>query len=268
MRSTPFSLLAPLAELCFSAGGDRDYSCSQLNSPSYGALVFNGAEVPVYQQPSWRDNDTVTIVCAQGYRLFGSSNTSLGTQRNITCRAPDGSGSGSGSTTSTGDGRWSEDPEDFRCSTQVTVCSDPPTISNGARTWTAGEPAQVGTTVDYTCDSGYELDGATVITCDINGNWTSPPTCSGSAVLSSTEIYIVEGAGAAILFLILSVALCLVSCLVCRIKIKQRQYIEDEEALAKSGAFTLSNPLVKDEDAAGNPLYLTPDELNEFEQQQ
>ena len=118
MRSTPFSLLAPLAELCFSAGGDRDYSCSQLNSPSYGALVFNGAEVPVYQQPSWRDNDTVTIVCAQGYRLFGSSNTSLGTQRNITCRAPDGSGSGSGSTTSTGDGRWSEDPEDFRCSSE------------------------------------------------------------------------------------------------------------------------------------------------------
>jgi hypothetical protein len=91
---------------------------------------------------------------------------------------------------------------------------------------------------------------------------------TASAVLSSTEIYIVEGAGAAILFLILSVALCLVSCLVCRIKIKQRQYIEDEEALAKSGAFTLSNPLVKDEDAAGNPLYLTPDELNEFEQQQ
>ena len=28
---------------------------------------------------------------------------------------------------------------------------------------------------------------------------------------------------------------------------KQRQYIEDEEALAQSGAFTLSNPLVKDE---------------------
>ena len=68
--------------------------------------------------------------------------------------------------------------------------------------------------------------------------------------------------------------------------------MEDEEALANSGAFTLSNPLVriKDEgkteyysvavtykvfvaafsilDAAGNPLYLTPDELNEFEQQQ
>jgi hypothetical protein len=126
----------------------------------------------------------------------------------------------------------------------------------------------VGTTADYACDSGHELDGTAVVTCDVNGNWTSPPTCSASAVLSSTEIYIVEGAGAAFLVLILSVALCIVSCLVCRIKIKQRQYIADEEALAKSGAFTLSNPLVKDEDAAGNPLYLTPDELNEFEQQQ
>ena len=78
--------------------------------------------MPVYQQPSWRENDTVTIVCAQGYRLFGSSNTSLGTQRNMTCNAPDGGGSGSGNsnstTTSTGDGRWSENPEDFRCSSE------------------------------------------------------------------------------------------------------------------------------------------------------
>ena len=39
----------------------------------------------------------------------------------------------------------------------------------------------------------------------------------------------------------------------CLYRIKQRRYVEDEEALANSGAFTLSNPLVtvKDEGMQG-----------------
>ncbi len=45
---------------------------------------------------------------------------------------------------------------------------------------------------------------------------------------------------------------------------------EDEVAYAKShGAFTLNNPIVtsitKDDESAGKPLYLTPDEMDEFE---
>ena len=41
-------------------------------------------------------------------------------------------------------------------------------------------------------------------------------------------------------------------------------------AYARShGAFTLNNPIVtsigKEEEPAGNPLYLTPDEMDEFE---
>jgi len=45
---------------------------------------------------------------------------------------------------------------------------------------------------------------------------------------------------------------------------------EDEVAYARShGAFTINNPIVtsmgKEEEPAGNPLYLTPDEMDEFE---
>ena len=43
---------------------------------------------------------------------------------------------------------------------------------------------------------------------------------------------------------------------------------EDEVTYAHSqGAFTLSNPMVssKDEESTGNPLYLTPDEMDDFE---
>ena len=42
------------------------------------------------------------------------------------------------------------------------------------------------------------------------------------------------------------------------LRMKQRRYIEDEEALANSGAFTLSNPLVavKDEGVYHKALYM------------
>ncbi len=43
---------------------------------------------------------------------------------------------------------------------------------------------------------------------------------------------------------------------------------EDEVEYTRSqGAFTLNNPLVitKEDESTGNPLYLTPEEMDEFE---
>ncbi len=55
-------------------------------------------------------------------------------------------------------------------------------------------------------------------------------------------------------------------------KLKEGSVAEDEVAFARSqGVVSVNNPLMrmgmKEEDAAGNPLYLTPDELTDFEQQ-
>ena len=99
-----------------------------------------------------------------------------------------------------------------------TMCGDPPVISNGDRIWTAGDQADVGTTITYTCDSSFELEGGSVIACTENGQWTTAPYCIATATLSSTEIYIVEGAGAAAIIVILIMALVFVLCYICRIR--------------------------------------------------
>lgn len=37
---------------------------------------------------------------------------------------------------------------------------------------------EYGTVVKFTCDTGYLLEGATTLICDINGTWSdSPPVC-------------------------------------------------------------------------------------------
>ena len=61
----------------------------------------------------------------------------------------------------------------------IVDCGDPPAISNGGYTWTAGSPAPIGTMVTYTCDSGYTMDGADTVVCKGDGAWTTPPSCDG-----------------------------------------------------------------------------------------
>ena len=100
-----------------SAGdAEGDLACRELNTPFYGALEYNGSQVPANQQPSWRENDTVVFVCTRGYLLWGSSDQPLGTRWSITCEAPSTSGSGSGGSGGSGYGTWSENPQQFRCS--------------------------------------------------------------------------------------------------------------------------------------------------------
>lgn len=34
---------------------------------------------------------------------------------------------------------------------------------------------EFGTSVTFTCDTGYLLEGARTLICDINGTWSDPP---------------------------------------------------------------------------------------------
>lgn len=63
-------------------------------------------------------------------------------------------------------------------------CGDPPTINNGDRIWIAGDQANVGTMVTYECDSGFEIEGGSEIACTDSGQWTTPPSCTGSYIYS------------------------------------------------------------------------------------
>ena len=59
------------------------------------------------------------------------------------------------------------------------TCGNPPTIQNGFSNPNRG-PLNCGSSVDYSCNSGYNLQGNTRVFCDQNGQWGSTPSCQQS----------------------------------------------------------------------------------------
>ncbi|XP_064387742.1 sushi, von Willebrand factor type A, EGF and pentraxin domain-containing protein 1-like isoform X2 [Halichondria panicea] len=93
---------------------------------------------------------TATYTCDTGYQLSGSAT--------VTCEAS---------------GSWSVRPS---CNAdQPGSCSDPPTIPNGSRTFTG---TTTGETATYTCNTGYQLPGSAIVTCEASGIWTTRPICN------------------------------------------------------------------------------------------
>lgn len=63
-------------------------------------------------------------------------------------------------------------------------CFDPGAIKNGSR---VGSDLKLGSTVTYYCDSGYDVNGASTLTCVMGGDgkpaWNYPrPSCRGKSV--------------------------------------------------------------------------------------
>ena len=50
-----------------------------------------------------------------------------------------------------------------------------PSLSNPTNGMVAAEGNCEGDTATYTCNSGFELDGAAILTCQSNGMWDNPP---------------------------------------------------------------------------------------------
>uniref|UniRef100_H0YSS6 Sushi, von Willebrand factor type A, EGF and pentraxin domain-containing protein 1 n=1 Tax=Taeniopygia guttata TaxID=59729 RepID=H0YSS6_TAEGU len=92
----------------------------------------------------------VTFSCQEGFQLTGATK--------LTCME-------------SGDGVWNHAPP----SCEMVMCPPPQDISNGKYIFS-------GTTylssVSYTCDNGYSLQGPSVLVCASSGNWNStPPVC-------------------------------------------------------------------------------------------
>ena len=69
------------------------------------------------------------------------------------------------------------------------VCVTCPELShpeNGQVMWTGLTP---GSTATYTCDVGFELNGAQTRTCQSDGTWSDdPPTCDRKYLCSNTAL--------------------------------------------------------------------------------
>ncbi|KAI8501685.1 hypothetical protein Bbelb_209560 [Branchiostoma belcheri] len=127
------------------AGFKAKYSiviqCPAQTAPANGAL---SPEVANYYQ-----DDVITFTCNQGYELNGASN--------VTCK---------------NDTTWSH-PVPTCTPTQCPTLAAP---VNGALTPVGANSYQ--DLVTFTCDLGYELDGASSVTCHADQTWSAPvPIC-------------------------------------------------------------------------------------------
>ena len=59
----------------------------------------------------------------------------------------------------------------------VSECGDPGVPTNGTR---EGDVFNVGSTVTFECEKGFDLEGISSVICGVDGRWsTQAPTCSG-----------------------------------------------------------------------------------------
>lgn len=245
-------LLVPVAE---GAG-----HCPPLEPLSFGRLLFNGNTV----LPESTPDQLIEYQCASGYRLVSATENTDLTIAQTRCEAASGN--------------WSL----LGVACLATMCDPPPAVNN-AEVVNATGVYPVGTTVTYRCSSQHkvetldtvvlsEQEGVVDSVCNAQGQWHVVPACvavSSPALSSYTVLVIVLAVVGGICLVTICLAIC---CSLWAFKLKRDitkgDMAEDEVAYAHSrGAFILNNPLVspKDDESLANPLYLTPDEMDEFE---
>ena len=79
-------------------------------------------------------------------------------------------------------------PESYQrptCLSLLAACPAPPELNNGDSALSGGPPSMAGATATYTCDSGYELAGDSVLTCQVGDVWSpaTPGTCQGGSII-------------------------------------------------------------------------------------
>uniref|UniRef100_H2Y5C3 Sushi domain-containing protein n=1 Tax=Ciona savignyi TaxID=51511 RepID=H2Y5C3_CIOSA len=121
----------------------RIIQCATPDEPLNGGFSPN--------QPAYDITEVVTFTCANGFILNGQSQ--------ITCEDT---------------GLWSDDEP----TCDAITCNRPDEIAFGSLT-TAGESFEIGETVTYICNDGYEIVGQNVLTCTVTGEWShDEPTCT------------------------------------------------------------------------------------------
>ncbi|XP_066265899.1 CUB and sushi domain-containing protein 3-like [Branchiostoma lanceolatum] len=134
----------------------KDTTCSSPTAPTNGHVSSTSDSNAVGYD--------VTYSCDPGYQLAGASTS--------TCQA---------------DGTWSSDTPTCTAAT----CTSPTAPTNGDVSPTS-DSNSVGTVVDYSCDSGYQLAGVARSTCQADGTWY-PGSTTCTAVPGCTTPSITNG---------------------------------------------------------------------------
>ncbi|XP_047561073.1 complement factor H-related protein 5 isoform X1 [Lutra lutra] len=109
---------------------------------------------------NYRNKAKVAILCKENYLLHGP--------REIVCI----------------DGQWQSLPQ---CIESTLYCGPPPPVSNGDITSFPLPVYPPGSTVQYRCQSFYELRGSIDVICR-NGQWSEPPKCLDACIISEVNM--------------------------------------------------------------------------------
>uniref|UniRef100_A0A8C0WBN4 Sushi domain-containing protein n=1 Tax=Castor canadensis TaxID=51338 RepID=A0A8C0WBN4_CASCN len=109
---------------------------------------------------NYQDGEKVAVLCKENYLLSET--------KDVVCK----------------NGRWQSLPH---CFESAQSCGPPPPVSNGDITSFPLQTYPPGSTVNYRCQSFYELQGSAVITCS-NGQWSQPPKCLDACVISEENM--------------------------------------------------------------------------------
>ncbi|XP_077695689.1 complement receptor type 2 [Eretmochelys imbricata] len=157
----------PLA--AFPSGTYVNYSCEPGYALRGEASIYSTCVSPEVEngrtngvQRAYRPSDMVVFECDPGYAMSGSPETQ--------CQD---------------DGRW--DPPVPVCE-RLLQCSFPPAITNGKPSVQALAVFTTGTSVNYSCEPGYSLNGQASIYCAASGTWSPPPPQCEEVLCIAPEI--------------------------------------------------------------------------------
>ncbi|KAJ8796126.1 hypothetical protein J1605_002255 [Eschrichtius robustus] len=109
---------------------------------------------------NYQEGEKVAVLCKENYVLHEA--------KELVCKS----------------GLWQSLP---RCTESTQYCGSPPPINNGDITSFSLSVYPPGSTVEYRCQSFYELRGSPNVTCR-NGQWSEPPMCIDACVISEDSM--------------------------------------------------------------------------------
>ncbi|VTJ90335.1 Hypothetical predicted protein, partial [Marmota monax] len=152
--SEDFGIDGPAFIKCLGGKWSSPPEC--IRTDCFNLPNFDDATLLGERKESYKSGDQVTYRCPKFYQVEGSNT--------ITCI----------------NGKWIGKP---MCKDSTGKCGPPPPIDNGDLTSFPLPVYPTGSSVEYQCQSLYQLEGSKTVICR-NGKWSNPPKCLLACVIS------------------------------------------------------------------------------------